>query len=79
MIDSFMVGKSYRWIGPEKPSSAGIPEELSKIWEQGESHKCLSAKTQTSVSFYGIYTEYYPNSTYRWAYAGYQNNFELVK
>jgi len=72
MIDRFEVGKSYRWIGPKKPSEWFISDVASKQWEIGSPHKCRSIKGN-GVGFYGI-----KNGTWSWAYAGYESNFEEV-
>ena len=74
MIKKFEVGKYYRWVGPQKPTSWGINDKSSNQWFRGKAHKCKSIKPEYGlndwVSFYGI--------TGKWAYDGFINNFEEV-
>jgi hypothetical protein len=72
----FEKGKFYKWIGPVKPSEWGIPEDMSKIWELGQPHKCTTYKYQ-ELRFRGIVSKKYPGNS--WVYGRYESNFEEVK
>jgi hypothetical protein len=70
----FKKGKSYRWVGPMKPTEWSIPPEISAIWENGKPHKC-TGNTLGGTRFAGIKNY----GRVPWAYGGYESNFEEVK
>jgi len=77
MVHRFVVGKSYRWVGPQKPSEYSVPKELSEIWERGGTHKCFARFPDGSFGFVGIRTNRFLASECGWGYP--EESFELVE